>query len=67
MKKTLTANISGTVFHIEEDAYETLQRYLGNIRSQFARGCPSRPLEQIIIEFLSHTDLYTCSQRERVG
>ena len=36
MKKTLTANISGTVFHIEEDAYETLQRYLANIRSQFA-------------------------------
>lgn len=35
MKKTLTANISGTVFHIEEDAYEKLQRYLGNIRSQF--------------------------------
>jgi phage shock protein PspC (stress-responsive transcriptional regulator) len=35
MKKTLTANISGTVFHIEEDAYEKLQRYLGNIRAQF--------------------------------
>lgn len=36
MKKTLTANISGTVFHIEEDAYEALNRYLGNIRSRFA-------------------------------
>lgn len=36
MKKTLTANISGTVFHIEEDAYDTLQRYLGGIRGQFA-------------------------------
>lgn len=36
MKKTLTANISGTVFHIEEDAYEALQRYLTSIRSQFA-------------------------------
>lgn len=35
MKKTLTANISGTVFHIEEDAYDKLQRYLGNIRSRF--------------------------------
>lgn len=39
MKKTLTANISGTVFHIEEDAYEALQRYLTSIRSQFA-GSP---------------------------
>ena len=36
MKKTLTANISGTVFHIEEDAYEALNRYLGNIRSRFS-------------------------------
>jgi len=36
MKKTLTANISGTVFHIEEDAYDTLQRYLANIRAQFS-------------------------------
>lgn len=36
MKKTFTANISGTVFHIEEDAYEALNRYIGNIRSRFA-------------------------------
>ncbi|MBK7383643.1 MAG: PspC domain-containing protein [Flavobacteriales bacterium] len=36
MKKTLTANISGTVFHIEEDAYEAMNRYLDNIRAQFA-------------------------------
>ena len=35
MKKTLTANISGTVFHIEEDAYEKLHRYLDSIRIQF--------------------------------
>ena len=36
MKKTLTANIGGTVFNIEEDAYDRLQRYLGSIRGQFA-------------------------------
>ncbi len=35
MKKTLTANISGTVFHIEEDAYTAMHRYLSSIRSQF--------------------------------
>ena len=35
MKKTLTANISGTVFHVEEDAYEKLLRYLDSIRLQF--------------------------------
>ena len=36
MKKTLTANISGTVFHIEEDAYAKLQRYLDTVRAQFS-------------------------------
>lgn len=36
MKKTVTAHLSGTVFHIEEDAYEQLQRYLAGIRARFA-------------------------------
>ncbi|MEO8590823.1 MAG: PspC domain-containing protein [Flavobacteriales bacterium] len=36
MKKTVTANIAGTVFHIEEDAYEQLQRYLAGIRANFS-------------------------------
>ena len=35
MKKTFTINISGTVFHIEEDAYEVLQRYLVNLKNHF--------------------------------
>ena len=35
MKKTVTANISGIVFHIDEDAYEKLNQYLGKIRSHF--------------------------------
>ncbi len=35
MKKTFTINISGTIFHIEEDAYETLQRYLINLKAHF--------------------------------
>ena len=33
MKKTFTINISGTVFHIEEDAYEVLQKYLVNLKN----------------------------------
>ncbi|MBL0045463.1 MAG: PspC domain-containing protein [Flavobacteriales bacterium] len=36
MKKTVTANIAGTVFHVEEDAYEQLQRYLAGIRANFS-------------------------------
>jgi phage shock protein PspC (stress-responsive transcriptional regulator) len=36
MKKTFTANLNGIVFHIEEDAYDQLQRYLANIRAKFS-------------------------------
>ena len=39
MKKTVTANVAGTVFHIEEDAYEQMQRYLAGIRANFS-GSP---------------------------
>ncbi|MEN8117795.1 MAG: PspC domain-containing protein [Bacteroidota bacterium] len=35
MKKTFTINISGTVFHIEEDAYEVLQKYMINLKNHF--------------------------------
>src|SRR5690606_6805799 len=35
MKKTHSANIGGTVFHIEEDAYEALQDYLQSIHTHF--------------------------------
>ena len=35
MNKTVTANISGVVFHIEVDAYEKLNRYLSTIKSYF--------------------------------
>lgn len=35
MKKTLTINISGTVFHIEEDAYDVLKQYLITLKSYF--------------------------------
>jgi phage shock protein PspC (stress-responsive transcriptional regulator) len=35
MKKTHSANIGGTVFHIEEDAYERLQDYLQSIHTHF--------------------------------
>ncbi len=36
MNRTLTINISGIIFHVEEDAYEKLNRYLSTIRSYFA-------------------------------
>lgn len=41
MKKTLTVNISGIVFHIDDDAYAKLDRYLVTIRRHFSsdEGC----------------------------
>ena len=35
MNKTVTANISGVVFHIEADAYEKLHQYLNTIKNYF--------------------------------
>lgn len=37
MKKTLTINLGGTVFHIDEDAYHLLDNYLSNLRVHFRR------------------------------
>ena len=37
MKKTLTVNLGGTVFHIDEDAYRLLDEYLCNLRLHFRK------------------------------
>lgn len=37
MKKTLTVNLGGTVFHIDEDAYQLLEKYLSNLRVHFKK------------------------------
>lgn len=36
MNKTITSNIAGYVFHIDENAYDKLDAYLNTIRSYFA-------------------------------
>ncbi len=37
MKKTLTVNLGGTVYHIDEDAYRLLDNYLNNLHAYFRR------------------------------
>jgi phage shock protein PspC (stress-responsive transcriptional regulator) len=37
MKKTVSVNISGLFFHIDEDAYDRLNRYLAGIKRYFAK------------------------------
>lgn len=44
MKKTFTINISGTIFHIEEDAYERLQGYLIKLKNHFGNSSEAREI-----------------------
>jgi len=44
MKRTLTINISGTVFHIDEDAYDKLQAYLLDINRYFGSDPEGREI-----------------------
>jgi phage shock protein PspC (stress-responsive transcriptional regulator) len=37
MKKTLTINLGGIVFHIDEDAYISLNQYLENLKKHFSK------------------------------
>lgn len=48
MKKTLTVNLGGTVFHIDEDAYQLLDKYLSNLRIHFLK---EEGAEEIMADF----------------
>lgn len=37
MKKTLTVNLGGTVFNIDDDAYRLLDNYLNNLKTHFRK------------------------------
>ncbi len=38
MKKTVTINISGIIFHIDEDAFEMLSSYLDRVKRHFSKS-----------------------------
>jgi len=48
MKKTLTVNLNGRVFNIDEDAYELLENYLTNLKSYFGEKPDA---EEIVSDF----------------
>lgn len=63
MKKTLTINLGGTVFHIDEDAYQLLDKYLSNLRIHFRKEEGS---EEIMNDFeMRISELF--SERVRLG
>ncbi|HAH25527.1 MAG TPA: hypothetical protein DCL77_17515 [Prolixibacteraceae bacterium] len=48
MKKTFTINISGSIFHIDEDAFEKLQRYLQMLNRHFGKALEGQEILQDI-------------------
>ena len=63
MKKTLTINLGGSVFHIDEDAYQLLDKYLSNLRIHFKKEEGS---DEIMNDFeLRISELF--SERIRLG
>jgi hypothetical protein len=41
MNKTIIININGTVFHIEEDAYDILKTYMTEVQRHFMNSADS--------------------------
>ena len=48
MKKTFTINISGSIFHIDDDAFEKLQRYLQMLNRHFGTAAEGQEILQDI-------------------
>ncbi|SEJ61849.1 phage shock protein C (PspC) family protein [Dyadobacter koreensis] len=44
MKKTISINIGGVIFHIEEDGYEKLKSYLNSIQKYFSSFADSKEI-----------------------
>ncbi len=63
MKKTLTVNLNGRVFNIDEDAYALLDNYLSNLRVYFRKEEGSA---EIIADFESRIE-ELFSERIRLG
>src|SRR5476651_206784 len=68
MNKTIIININGTVFHIEEDAYEVLKNYMTDVKRHFANAEDSleitTDIENRIAEML--TDMLARENRQVV-
>lgn len=44
MKRNITVNLCGSLYHIDEDAYELLNKYLGDMRAIFRNSREARKL-----------------------
>jgi phage shock protein PspC (stress-responsive transcriptional regulator) len=75
MKKTFTINISGTVFHIDDDAYERLNNYISQIDRYFGNDADAKEIVQDIESRISElfqervkdgSEVITLSQVEEI-
>ena len=48
MKKAIQINLAGSIFHIDEDAYEILREYLTGVEHQFSRSADGTEVIQDI-------------------
>lgn len=66
MKKTFTINISGTIFHIDDDAYENLQRYLHMLNRHFGTALEGQEILQDIEARISELFIEKTSNKVEV-
>lgn len=66
MNKTIIININGTVFHIEEDAYEILKNYMTDVKRHFMNSADSleitTDIENRVAEMFS--DILTAENKQ---
>lgn len=66
MKKTLTINLNGIVFHIDEDAYESLSTYLERLKRHFCRHEGANDILQDIEARIAELLSAKCSESKQV-
>ncbi|MBA4407850.1 MAG: PspC domain-containing protein [Bacteroidota bacterium] len=66
MKKTFTINISGSIFHIDDDAYENLQRYLHILNRHFGTAIEGQEILQDIEARISELFIEKTSNKVEV-
>lgn len=66
MKKTFTINISGSIFHIDDDAYENLQRYLHMLNRHFGTVIEGQEIIQDIEARISELFIEKTSNKVEV-
>lgn len=66
MKKTLTVNLGGTVFNIDDDAYRLLDNYLNNLRHHFRKEVGADEIVDDIERRISELFTERCSAGRQV-